>query len=477
MSYIKSMLQCRVRFLKTIACIMAFTAVGLQLGIQGPSLLDLQILTSCTFEQISWVVTFRSVGFALGSGSFPIVTRYVNVQLIMGLMVALSAACIFIIPFITNYLWCIFVVGLSGLANGLNDTAILCFIVQLWGTESAVFLHAVYFGYGSGNLIVPLILKPFLLPLERESDGDILTIGGNSTDSVNSAINQRLKYSSDDVLLATPFLIVGVVTVPVAIFFFVLYAMYPKTEDHPSRTRLVVHVGPDVMPTNQMETFRNDDQWGTSKVWTFMMVMGLFSFIFGGMEFTFGAYISAYAVKSTFRLDKQIGALMASVNWIFYTTGRVLAAFLTALMGPRNLLVASLVVIMVAAIILTIAQSIINVSLFWFGLCLIGLGFSSIWGTVFGFMETKFRVDGPIVTTNTLFACVGSSLFPALLGALIDDHPDILIYYILAVSVAFLVIIVFAVFILPIIIPNDFRYSWLSSNQTKIQSIEQKTQK
>ena len=450
---------------------MAFTAVGLQGGMCGPSLLDLQILTSATFEQISWVVTSRSVGFALGSASFPILSPFFNVQLIMGSMAGLSAACHFIIPYVMNIIWCIFFEGLSGLANGLNDTATLCFIVQLWGKESAVFLHTVYFGYGFGSLIAPLILKPFLLPLNRESsDVTSLALNGNSSDLTNGSSNETLKYSPNDSLLVTPYLIVGFLTVPIAVFYFVLYFLYPKTEDHPSRAqKVVVEINtndgkdPGAVPEAQVE--QNDRKWSRSKIWTFMMAIGVFSCIYCGMEVTFGVYVTAYAVKSSLKLNKQIGALMSSVYWIFYTAGRVLAAFLTALMGPRNLLVSSLVVILISSVILVIAQYIISVNLFWFGLCLIGVGFSSIWGCIFGFMETKFPVNGPIITTNTIFACVGASLFPAVLGALIDIQPDILIYYVFVTAFIILGLIVFAVYILPRIIPDDFEYEYLKSKK------------
>lgn len=57
----------RLRFVKTIALYVSFIAVGMCTAIAGPTLLDLQMAVSTSYNMITYILPGRSGGFALGA--------------------------------------------------------------------------------------------------------------------------------------------------------------------------------------------------------------------------------------------------------------------------------------------------------------------------------------------------------------------------------------------------------------------------
>lgn len=63
------------RIIKTFALYASFVVVGLTCAIIGPSLLDLQLALSTTYEEIAYALSGRSSGYALGS----FISKFANV--------------------------------------------------------------------------------------------------------------------------------------------------------------------------------------------------------------------------------------------------------------------------------------------------------------------------------------------------------------------------------------------------------------
>ena len=66
MKFVKQIHEHKLRFAKTIALFLAYFTLGLNLGIVGLTILDLQIGVNSTFDQITWVMPSRAGGYALG---------------------------------------------------------------------------------------------------------------------------------------------------------------------------------------------------------------------------------------------------------------------------------------------------------------------------------------------------------------------------------------------------------------------------
>lgn len=70
MGMIQQIRQHKVRFLKTCVLYVTLTALGLSVGMVGPTLLDLKIALSAsnvTLTQVSFVLPGRAGGYAVGS--------------------------------------------------------------------------------------------------------------------------------------------------------------------------------------------------------------------------------------------------------------------------------------------------------------------------------------------------------------------------------------------------------------------------
>lgn len=57
----------KIRFLKTAGVLSGFLALGVSNGIRGPTLLDLSQQVRVSLSQISFTLTARAVGHALGA--------------------------------------------------------------------------------------------------------------------------------------------------------------------------------------------------------------------------------------------------------------------------------------------------------------------------------------------------------------------------------------------------------------------------
>lgn len=64
----------------------------------------------------------------------------------------------------------------------------------------------------------------------------------------------------------------------------------------------------------------------------------------------------------------------------------------------------------------------------WVGIALMGLGTSSIWASVYGYLEQFFPVNSKIAATFTVTACLGEFILPTLMGNYLDSNPDIFLW-------------------------------------------------
>ena len=57
----------KIRSLKTAALLSCWLALGMSLGVVGPTLLDLQELTQVKYSSVAYALTARAGGYAVGS--------------------------------------------------------------------------------------------------------------------------------------------------------------------------------------------------------------------------------------------------------------------------------------------------------------------------------------------------------------------------------------------------------------------------
>src|SRR5436190_953371 len=113
----------------------------------------------------------------------------------------------------------------------LYQSASNLFILHMWGKASAPWLQALHFSWGIGSFLAPLLVRPYILPLESDM------ISYNETGALNFTINERsaFKWSADDLLIQWPFLYVSCYTLLGALMYFFFVLKHRDTPAHPSR--------------------------------------------------------------------------------------------------------------------------------------------------------------------------------------------------------------------------------------------------
>ena len=263
-SFVTQMQKHKVRTVKTLCLYLAYTALGMATGMSGPTILDLQLTVDSTYEQITFILPGRSLGYALGSfigkciqlptlcsplvhisllthkNTFlsPLVGltySLINTQLLISLCCGASAVFLAVLPFNRTLYGLIGTFFANGLVNGMLDTGSNMFLLVIWGKENAPFMQALHFAFGMGALYAPLLAKPFLLPHVIPFDvNDTLLMDENDTLIVDPDFVQ-IKHTVDDVELEIPYGINGLFMLINCVIFMALYSKYRVTKPHPSR--------------------------------------------------------------------------------------------------------------------------------------------------------------------------------------------------------------------------------------------------
>lgn len=296
-------------------------------------------------------------------------------------------------------------------------------------------MQALHLMYGLGALAAPLIAQPFLV---ETSDVDTLKPNDNNAEV----------FHPEKVRLIVPYFIVATQMMCNAVIFFLLWRAHPETEPHPSRTQ-PVKVDLRLPESTSNDDRKNDarscapestitctaiDQSDRKYKGIVCVLVILFMHIYYGLEITFGSFLMTFAVKSKLRLTKADGAHLSSLFWSTFTFLRLFTVFYIEWVGAELNIFVCLVVILIANGIL-VPYGNKDVSMLWTGVAMIGLGTSSIWSCMFGYLEEYFPVTNMIAAGMIVAAIVGEFVFPVVISTVVDEMPEILLWVTLFCSV------------------------------------------
>ena len=403
---------------------LAYAALGMASGMSGPTILDLQITVGGTYDQIINIIPARSLGYAIGSLTVGITFAYFNVQAFIALTCFLSAIFLGILPFNRTLYGLVATFFANGIVNGMLDICSNLMTLILWGKENGPFMQALHFSYGLGAFHAPLLAKPFLLELLEPKD--------NKTSEDNSTMDYPdytfPEYTADDVELEIPYGVLAVFMLINAVIFSYLFLRFRETKPHPSR-----------MLSDTMEKMGGPYKMNRRVRYLIIALATLFQHVYCGLELMFGYLITSYAVKCDLQLDKATGAVMASVYWAFFTFFRLFAIFFADIIGVENNIYLNFTLIALSNFfILPFGGS--NVYCLWAGIIFMGLGTSSFWASIFGFLEDYFPVTSGITASFSVAACLGQSIMPFIVGFYIDQYPPIFLWVTLIASCLLLIL-------------------------------------
>ena len=473
----------RIRSLKTAVMLSCWLALGMSLGVVGPTLLDLQELVQTDTGSIAFALTARSGGYALGSflsrysySFFPLISDvlsiptvgviYERINFLAGTGVAyILAACLTLSFGFLRSLWSLLLAfTLNGACLGFVEAGSNVFILHLWGRETAPFMQSLHFMFGSGSLIAPLIAEPFLIVRNSTDAADVH--GGGSDDS------NRI-FHPDEVRLYGPYSIIACLLLANAILILSVFKVYPVTEPHPTRVAAAPEAAPASAAQPETNGTRNgslaseedegigestdsvkaavplpnesqtkddgsrlvyDKHYAGYKILTIVLVL-IFMHIYLGLEISFGSYLMTFAVNSDLKLSKATGAHLTTLFWSTFTLCRVVTILVVNKVGNGCVICVSLSVTLIATAILTpFGNS--SEPLLWTGIALIGCGMSAVWACMFVFLEEYFPVTSVVGSLMIVSGVLGEFVFPVIISAFIKDYPQILLWTVLFCSVS-----------------------------------------
>jgi len=154
--------------------------MGFDMGLLGPSLLEMAAQVNGTISSMSFALAARSAGLLTGT----LIAGYFidrnpnrgNLILLAGVLSISTVTAFF--PFIGNLYLLIFFGWVHGLTMGLVDNTSQILLIRHFGDAVAPYMQALHCAFGAGALFSPLVLSPFLsttgAPSETLSDGTVV---------------------------------------------------------------------------------------------------------------------------------------------------------------------------------------------------------------------------------------------------------------------------------------------------------------
>jgi FHS family Na+ dependent glucose MFS transporter 1 len=348
----------RDRLVKTAAYYAAFIGLGLGIAALGPTLPGLAEHTRTHLSSISFLFTAHNLGYLVGSLCAGQIYDRVRGHPVMGGVLVILAAMMFLIP-LMPLLWlltaAVFVLGVAG---GLLDVGGNTLLVWVHRDRVGPYMNGLHFFFGVGALLSPVIIAQLVL-----MSGDI----------------------------TWAYWVLGLFLLPVAVWLLRL----------PSPISLVESRGDVPVRTNHL-------------------LVGLIVLLFVmyvGAEYSMGGWLYTYAV-ATKLATTTTAAYLTSTFWGSFTLGRLLGVPISMRVRPRYILFSDFVVSIVGigAILLWPASA----AVLWAGVVVTGLGMASVFPVIISFAGRRMTITGRI--TGWFFAGValGGMTLPWLIGQLFE---------------------------------------------------------
>lgn len=198
-----------------------------------------------------------------------------------------------------------------------------------------------------------------------------------------------------------------------------------------------------------ISTMENDDGHEKKEVVTsgrikllVTVLLTMFMHFYCGLEITFGSFLTTYAVNCGLKMSKKDGALLTSLFWATFTFFRLFAVFYIDFTGPEPNLIFELILILIANVFLMVWGNSTTWGL-WTGTALLGLGTSSVWASVFGYIEPYIPVTSGMTASFITAACLGEFIIPAIISNFVESEPRVFLWVTLYCSLA--ITILFAI--------------------------------
>ncbi|XP_002156593.2 major facilitator superfamily domain-containing protein 4A [Hydra vulgaris] len=424
-----------------------FLCFGSSMAIIGPTVLELGCLTGEDVGQMSWVFFAQTSSALMGAIFSGVITdRFaINYNVFLAAVMSFHAVALAILPMMRVLGTLLLLTALHGLFGGFQDTATNLRMIIMHGQEVPPYLQTLFFFYGLGAFLSPIIAGRFLS--EECNNGftdDLMEFAFVRRRRHNMiGVNHWIKHSkSSEIMLSLnatsqpasvlpkitstrvhyAYFIIAAIHITVTSGLWYLFYVDRKREQEERRRSLSDSEEDSVASLSDDSLSRSErseiDPNIKSQVLCISFWIASMVFISDGLQGSFGSYIYTYAIKSNIGISHDDAAYLNSLFWGALAAGRLLAIFVSMYVSPRIMLLVDIIGCL-SSILLMFLFRFQAISL-WIGTATFGLCLSNIFPTSVSMAESYFRLTGTITCFFVVCSGMGEMTIPLLIGKLFD---------------------------------------------------------
>lgn len=433
-----------------------FLCFGASMAIIGPTVLELGCLTGEDVGNMSWVFFAQTCSALAGAICSGIITdRFnINYNIFLAIVMTIHAVALSILPFMRALGALLVLTSFHGLFGGFQDTATNLRMIIMHGQDVPPFLQTLFFFYGLGAFLSPIIagnflseecnrgesgLSDFAFSRRRRHNGigmslwlkqmkeKQLMFSSNVSSQDGSRISPPILHSEIIKISSTrihyAYFIIGLIHVIVTVGLWSLYFIEKKREQRAQAALIEesdqMSVSSDRLDDSLSRSDRSEiDPTIKSQVICISFWIACMVFICDGLQGSFGSYIYTYAVKSNIGISADDAAYLNSLFWGALALGRLLAIFVSLYVSPRVMLLVDVIGCLVSIILMFIFR--FHTLSLWIGTTTFGLCLSNIFPTSVSMAESYFRLTGTITCFFVVCSGLGEMTIPLVIGKLFD---------------------------------------------------------
>ncbi|CAG5129403.1 unnamed protein product [Candidula unifasciata] len=420
--------------------------LGIIFGQQGPTFLDLQIITGTDVESASFFFTAASFGYMVGSFVSGFLHGKVNNNVLMCIINCGAGVAAIITPYCSPYPLMIVFRFLTNMFCGAIDTLVNAEHMHIWGKEGRALLQFIHFVFALGGVVTPLITEPFLAAKGAEHEllssvknlnvtvkvTDGIAVVYNETHSHNQTgygvavvYNETHSHNQTGDSFGRPlttnvhyaFLIAGLIAVMIAVPYVILIFIDKRSESS-SENKYTQKLRSRQLPL---------------PMYIFMLVVLCFFYVvYCCIEDTFASFLMTFVVREYESVTKSQGAYITMFYWASFAAARFGSIFVSSyLTAVRSMhLYCFLMVVAYTGFTLSAVHAHID-SLTAFA-CMAGISMSGLFPAGFSWTEAElFPVTGWVSSYILIGSSLGMMVNPMIVGFLMKHVSNMWFCYIL----------------------------------------------
>lgn len=325
------------------------------------------------------------------------------------------AFALYVIPHCPTQLVFFVVGGVLGFFAGLYDASQVVWIIEIWQEEAGPFILAQHFFFAVGSNIPSILIAPFLTPRTSTSN-----LGSESR-------------------IYIPFTVLGAITTlallfQALLFTFCRYYTPPMYVSEKSNDELTSanNLSPTVQQESTIDTAnvvkKSNFVLGidTRKL-QLIVITGLFLGAYQGMEVCTMQFIPIFGQYSDLKLTESASAYVLFGLTGMFAIGRALGVIVIFKVRPEIVISINFVLITIANVILLVWAN-DNLTMFWTGCLILGIGYSTMYPSFCAFMEKYLVFTNGIGSFICVVGSIFASVYPLIVGRLIEREAVVLTY-------------------------------------------------